>query len=132
MRKRTGCPRTATIMGLLLCIAALLGLFRICQAMCTLEEPSADEIAIEEKKSALAREYGAQDPNPGMSAMDIVAEKKRAVFEECIRGSEKVLKDLGQKRYDEIQVENGLFRRDKITGQMWFVGPDGKREIKVH
>ena len=132
MRKHTDFPGTATIMGILLCVAVLVGMYRICQAMCTLEEPSADEIAIEEKKRELAREYGAQDPNPGMSAMDIAAEKKRAVYEECIRGNEKVLKNLGQKRYDEIPVENGLFRRDKITGQMWFVGPDGKREIKVH
>ena len=119
-------------MGILLCVAVLVGLYRICQAMCTLEEPSADEIAIEEKKRELTREYGAQDPNPGMSAMDIVVAKKRTEYEECIRRNEKVLKDLGQKRYDEIKVENGLFRRDKVTGQMWFVGPDGKREIKIH
>jgi hypothetical protein len=132
MRKRTGFPRTAAIMGILLCVAVLAGLCRICQAMCTLEEPSADEIAIDEKKRALVREYGVQDPEPGMSAMDIAMGKKRAEYEECIRRNEKVLKDLGQKRYDEIQVENGLFRRDKITGQMWFVGPDGKREIKIH
>ena len=64
MRKRTGCPRTATIMGLLLCIAVLLGLFRICQAMCTLEEPSADEIAIEKKKVRLPGNMALKTPIP--------------------------------------------------------------------
>lgn len=134
MKRRKGFPGAVTVMGVLLVAAMLVGMcrIRICQARCTLEEPSAEDYAIEEKKRSLAREYGLQDPHPGQSAVDIVAEKKRAAYEECIRQGEKVLKALGQQRYEETKVENGLFQRDKITGKMWFIGPDGKREIKIY
>jgi hypothetical protein len=39
---------------------------------------------------------------------------------------------MGQERYELTPVENGSFKRGKITGKTWFVGPDGEREIRLH
>ena len=117
--------------GLAVVLLLLLADWRACRAMCLQEEPTADDYAIEEKKRSLAAKHGFQIPGQDKSVMDTVVESKKRQYEECIQRGEKVLRQLGQERYEETPVSTGTFKRDKITGKMWFDGPDGEREIVI-